>query len=528
MKVIEKVVPDTSVIINGIVSRQLAGKKLKIRELLIHQAMIAELEHLANLNREAGWIGLDELKRLRELAKVSKMQIRYEGRRPSASEIKYAHQGEIDALIRSLAFDLGATLITSDKVQAEVAGVMGIKTLYFPREIKAKQFSFLKFFEPDCMSVHLKENELPKAKKGVPGAWRFVEISKTKMKKEALEALSEEVVEASRSRERCFLEIERRGSVIAQLEKFRIVITKSPLSDGWEITIVQPIKDLTLPDYRLSEKLALRIAEKAEGILVAGAPGHGKTTFCEALAKEYAKKGQIVKAIEAPRDMQLPAEITQFSISKATHEEINDILLLTRLDYTIFDEMRNTSDFKLYADLRLAGVGMVGVVHATNPIDAVQRFIGRIELGMIPSIIDTVIFVQNGKIAQVLELRMTIKVPTGMTEADLIRPVIEVRDFESKQLQFEIYTYGEQTVVIPVKPGVKKEGASAIPYRLRETKKFLTFYLSQPVQGASLLIGDQEIAQLSVRKGRIDIRKYSGLGRRVMDALRRRQSIAFA
>ena len=70
-------------------------------------------------------------------------------------------------------------------------------------------------------------------------------------------------------------------------------------------------------------------------------------------------------------------------------KEIHDILLLSRPDYTIFDEMRNTEDFRLFADLRLSGVGMLGVMHATKSIDAIQRFIGRIELGVIPHIIDT-------------------------------------------------------------------------------------------------------------------------------------------
>lgn len=40
------------------------------------------------------------------------------------------------------------------------------------------------------------------------------------------------------------------------------------------------------------------------------------------------------------------------------------------------------------------------------------------------------------------------KVPSGMKEADLARPVIEVRDFETGELKNEIYTYGEQTIVM--------------------------------------------------------------------------------
>jgi len=137
-------------------------------------------------------------------------------------------------------------------------------------------------------------------------------------------------------------------------------------------------------------------------------------------------------------------------MSHGDAQEIHDVLLLSRPDYTLFDEMRNTNDFKLFADLRLSGIGLAGVVHATNPIDAIQRFVGRIELGVIPHIIDTVFFIKNGFIDKVLSLQMVVKVPSGMIEADLARPVVVVTDFETKKLEFELYSYGEETVVIPV------------------------------------------------------------------------------
>ena len=44
-----------------------------------------------------------------------------------------------------------------------------------------------------------------------------------------------------------------------------------------------------------------------------------------------------------------------------------------------------------------------------------------------------------------------------MYESDLARPVIEIRDFLSKELEYEMYTYGEQTVVIPVTSKRKKK-----------------------------------------------------------------------
>jgi ATPase len=94
---------------------------------------------------------------------------------------------------------------------------------------------------------------------------------------------------------------------------------------------------------------------------------------------------------------------------------------------------------------------MIGVLHATSPIDGIQRFIRRVELGMIPSIVDTVIFISEGKVAKVYELSIRVKLPTGLREAELTRPVVEVRDFLSGDLEYEIYTFGEQTMVIPVK-----------------------------------------------------------------------------
>jgi ATPase len=38
-----------------------------------------------------------------------------------------------------------------------------------------------------------------------------------------------------------------------------------------------------------------------------------------------------------------------------------------------------------------------------------------------------------------------------MTEADLARPIIEVKDFLTGELAYEMYTFGEQTVVVPIK-----------------------------------------------------------------------------
>jgi ATPase len=113
--------------------------------------------------------------------------------------------------------------------------------------------------------------------------------------------------------------------------------------------------------------------------------------------------------------------------------------------------------------MRLAGIGLIGVTHANRAIDAIQRLIGRVELGMIPQVVDTVVHVEKGAIKQILEMKFSVRVPSGMTEADLARPVILVTDFQTKKELFEIYTYGEQVVVMPIEgKGKKKKGTSQL------------------------------------------------------------------
>lgn len=461
-KIIERIVPDTSIIIEGLLSDKIKNDEIKADEVIIHEAVLAELEHQANMGKSIGFVGLEEITRLRGMVAKHNFNLEFRGERPRAAEIRHASLGEIDAMIRQLAFDEDATLMTSDKVQWEVALARGVKTIYFRGpERGIKKLKLERFFDETTMSVHLRENVMPYAKKGMPGNWKLIPLRKAVVKQEEILEITGELIEEAKLRKDGFIEIERAGSTIIQLGKFRIVTTKPPFSDGWEITAVRPVKRLNLDDYKLSEKSLKRVKEQAEGVLVAGSPGMGKTTFSQALAEFYADQDKIVKTVEAPRDLILPDKITQYSISHGSSEEIHDILLLSRPDYTIFDEMRNTNDFRLFADLRLAGVGMVGVVHATSPIDAIQRFLGRIEMGVIPQIVDTVFFIKNGFVNKVLSLKMTVKVPSGMTEADLARPVVVVMDFETGKEAYEIYSYGEQTVVIPVQDA-KKSGSKGI------------------------------------------------------------------
>ncbi|WP_455240693.1 PIN domain-containing protein [Methanothermobacter tenebrarum] len=447
-----RIVPDTSVIVDGRITDIVQEEEFKGSEVIIPEAVVSELEYQANRGRETGFNGLEELKNLQKLSKENIISITFVGRRPTLDEIALAKGGEIDAMIRSTAREHDALLVTSDRVQAEVARAQGLEVVYIqPEVLEYDKLEISKYFDKDTMSVHLKENVVPMAKKGKPGKIKLVKIGSKPLKRSEIHRMAREIVERAKSDLKSFIEIEMEGATVVQFREYRISIARPPFSEAMEITAVRPVAKVSLEDYSLSDELMERLRDTAKGIIIAGAPGAGKSTFAQAVAEFFSKEmNAIVKTMESPRDLQVGDEITQYAPIERDMQKTADILLLVRPDYTIYDELRKTRDFKIFADMRLAGVGMVGVVHATRPIDAIQRIIGRVELGMIPSIVDTTIFIEDGKIKAVYDISLTVKVPTGMVEADLARPVIEIRDFETGELVYEIYTYGEQTIVMEV------------------------------------------------------------------------------
>ena len=500
------IVPDTSAVIDGRVSERVESGG--VATVSVPEAVVGELESQANEGFDAGWEGLEELQRLAELADEGAVELRYVGRRTKPSESTGAHEGDIDALIRDVAEEEGATLLTSDVVQSEVAKAKGLGVDYVEPRIRGSgELIIEEFFDDQTMSVHLKTGTTPKAKRGAIGEMSYQTIDEQVTDETTMKQWADDIEETARTSPEGFLELSEPGMSIVQFRDYRIAVARPPFADGIEITAVRPIVKTDLEDYEFADELKDRLKERQRGVLISGSPGAGKSTFAQAVAEFLTDSDYAVKTMEKPRDLQVGSDITQYTALDGDMAKTADSLLLVRPDYTIYDEVRKTKDFGVFADMRLAGVGMVGVVHATRAIDALQRLVGRVELGMIPQVVDTVVYIEDGRVDTVYDVTTEVKVPEGLTAEDLARPVIQVADFETGRPEYEIYTFNRQVITVPLddteteESGVDRLARQEVE---REIKSIARGHVEVELQGqntAIVYVDDDDISTVIGKGG---------------------------
>ena len=78
----EKIVVDTSIIIDGEITKLIETGSLNNCEIIIPVAVLDELQSQASQSKEYGFVGLGEIKKIRELSEKNNLILKFEGERP--------------------------------------------------------------------------------------------------------------------------------------------------------------------------------------------------------------------------------------------------------------------------------------------------------------------------------------------------------------------------------------------------------------------------------------------------------------
>ncbi|HJJ27763.1 MAG TPA: ATPase, T2SS/T4P/T4SS family [Methanocorpusculum sp.] len=462
-------VPDTSVVIDGRVTTLIEKGEYRDATIIIPEAVFAELEAQANQGRETGFSGLVELQKLCELEKQHIITLKHVGERPKLEQVKLAGGGEIDSMIRAVAIENNAVFLTSDYVQAQVAKAKGLEVVFLKPETGDNFAPLLidEFFDENTFAVYLKERVAPCARKGTIRESRLVQIRETPASEYELRAISQECLERAKRHPDGFVEVELPGVTVSQIGSMRITTTRPPFSDGIEITIVRPTREVSFESYNFAAALKDRLKSDKGGMLIVGTPGSGKSTLEQNIATYLSSENYIVKTIESPRDLMVPDKITQYTALDGSIAATGEVLTLLRPDYVVFDEMRRSEELAVYADLRLSGIKVIGGLHAKSALDALIRLSSLVDLNLIPQIVSTMVFVKTGDISEIYNISTGFGVPKALEQLGdpQVRPIVRLTNVLTQSVAAEAFRYEGEVMVTPASGLVRVEPVKAEPVK---------------------------------------------------------------
>ena len=468
-------VPDTSVVIDGRVTALIEKGEYHDATIIIPEAVFAELEAQANQGREIGFSGLAELQKLCKLAEENLITLKYVGERPKLDQVKLAGGGEIDSMIRAVAIENNATFLTSDYVQAEVAKAKGLDVVFLKSETIDNFAPLLidEFFDENTFAVYLKERVSPYARKGNIRESKLVTIRDTPCTEYELRAISQECLERAKRHPDGFVEVELPGVTVSQIGSMRITTTRPPFSDGIEVTIVRPTREVSFESYNFAAALKDRLKESAGGMLIVGTPGSGKSTLEQNIATYLSGENYIVKTIESPRDLMVTDKITQYTSLDGSIAAAGEVITLLRPDYVVFDVMRRSEELAVFADLRLSGIKVIGGLHAKSALDALIRLASLVDLNLIPQIVATMVFVKGGDISEIYNVSTGFGVPKALEQIGdpQVRPVVRLTNIITTETVAEAFRYEGEVMVTPASGLPKAPPVKTIEQAKAEAKE---------------------------------------------------------
>ena len=122
---IEKAVADPVIISNGVLSKSIESKEIKINSLIIHESLLNWFYSESQNEKSVGMIGIDELAKIKMLMKSN---LKFSGK-------VFRHENFSDLSLESirLAYDEAAVFITTSKESLKTAKALGVETIVFDR-----------------------------------------------------------------------------------------------------------------------------------------------------------------------------------------------------------------------------------------------------------------------------------------------------------------------------------------------------------------------------------------------------------